>query len=71
MTWWTYVLAAFSVTATIANIHKRRWCFLAWLFTNCAWCLYNLSRHEYAAAGMFAVYAVLAAWGLAKWRKRG
>ena len=66
---WTWLLALASLIATIANIHKRRWCFAVWICTNLSWAVYDASIHEYSQSALFACYAVLAAWGIVKWRK--
>jgi len=66
---WTWPVAAASLIATVANIHKKRWCFAIWLVTNTTWCVYDLCIGAYAQSCLFAVYAGLAVWGLVKWRR--
>ena len=43
---WTWGIAALSLVGTVANIKKRKWCFVIWLFTNGAWCLYTAELDE-------------------------
>ena len=62
---WLVTLA--SLTATIANIYHRRWCFAVWLPTNLAWASYDLWKAAYAQAALMAIYAALSVWGLWKW----
>ena len=57
-----------SLIGTIANIYKKRWCFLIWLFTNSAWCIYDFSKGLYSQAFLFFIYTCLSVWGLIKWK---
>ena len=29
---WTWAVTAASIVGTVANIYKKRWCFIVWLF---------------------------------------
>lgn len=66
---WTYALTAASIIGTVANIYKKRWCFIIWLFTNGAWMIVDAYNGLYSQAILFAVYVVLAIVGIAKWRE--
>lgn len=65
---WTWLITLASITGVIANIYKLRWCFGVWLCTNCAWMIIDFLAGLYAQAFLFGVYALLAVWGLFKWR---
>jgi nicotinamide riboside transporter PnuC len=66
---WTIGVTIASLIGTIANIHKKQWCFAVWLFTNCFWCIYDFSKGLYSQSLLFFVYTGLAIWGLVKWRR--
>ena len=61
-------VAGLSVIATVANIHRRRWCFAVWAVTNAAWTVYDVAKTAYPQAALQAVYFGLAIWGLWAWR---
>ena len=63
------IITAVSITATIANAFKKRWCFIAWLFTNCFWCVYDFYIGAYSQSILFAVYFVISLIGLRKWKR--
>ena len=62
-------IVALSLTATVANIHKRRWCFLVWATTNAIWAAYDIHKTAYPQAALMGVYFCLAVWGWFKWKK--
>lgn len=64
----TWVVTVASLVGTVLNIKKRRECFAVWLVTNAAWTAYDGYIGAYAQAVLFAVYTVLAVWGLLEWR---
>ena len=66
---WLVTIA--SLIGTVANIHKRRWCFGVWAFTNAAWAIYDVHKGAHAQAALQAVYFGLSVYGLRKWRDRG
>lgn len=65
----SYIVTAVSIAATIANAFKKRWCFIAWLFTNAFWCAYDFYIGAYSQSILFAVYFVISVIGLRKWKK--
>ena len=67
---WTWLVTGASIVGVVANIYKRPWCFAVWLCTNSAWCLYDYAIGAYAQSALFAVYVLLAAWGLYQWRAK-
>jgi hypothetical protein len=68
--YWTYLITAASIIGTVANIYKKQWCFVIWLFTNSAWLVIDLMAGLYAQSVLFAVYIALSVMGLAKWGKK-
>lgn len=66
---WTWLITLASILGTIANIYKKRWCFIVWLFTNSIWMAVDFYQGLYAQAFLFAVYAMLAVWGLVQWKE--
>jgi len=64
---WTWLITAASIIGTVANIHRRRWCFGLWLVTNGAWTWIDLRAGLYSQAALMSVYVGLAIWGLVKW----
>jgi len=67
----TWLITALALVGVVLNIKKNRLCFIVWLFTNSAWCIYDYSIGAYAQSALFAVYTCLAVWGLIEWRKGG
>jgi nicotinamide riboside transporter PnuC len=66
---WTWFVTIASIIGTIANIYKKRWCFIIWLFTNSLWMIVDFYQGLYAQSFLFAVYVCLAVWGLIQWRR--
>jgi hypothetical protein len=66
---WTWLITAGAIVGTVANVYKKQWCFIAWLMTNSAWMIYDFSKGLYSQSFLFAVYVLLAVWGLIQWRK--
>lgn len=64
-----WLVAAASLTATIANIHHFRFCFCIWFFCNVAWTIYDIHKEAYSQAVLMGIYAVLAVWGYWHWSK--
>ncbi len=67
----TWLITLASLIGTVANIYKRRWCFIVWLFTNSFWCVYDIRIRAYPQAALMGVYALLAVWGLSQWGVKG
>jgi hypothetical protein len=66
---WTWLITAGAIGGTVANIYKKQWCFIVWLGTNSAWMIYDFNKGLYSQSFLFAVYVLLAVWGLIQWRK--
>jgi nicotinamide riboside transporter PnuC len=64
---WTWLLTVASIIGVVANIYMQPWCFAIWLFTNLAWMIVDWKKGLKSQAFLFAVYMVLAVWGLIKW----
>jgi nicotinamide riboside transporter PnuC len=63
-----WIVTALSIFATVANIHKKTWCFHIWLVTNTLWMLYDWYIGATAQSALFAVYVILAVYGIYQWR---
>jgi nicotinamide riboside transporter PnuC len=63
-----WILTLASLIATILNVQKKRLCFFIWIFTNTAWMITDFKKGLPEQAGLFAVYVVMAIWGLFKWK---
>jgi hypothetical protein len=63
-----WIITGFSLVATVANIHKKRWAFGIWACTNTLWAIIDWRACLYAQSALFMVYIGLALWGLWKWR---
>jgi nicotinamide riboside transporter PnuC len=66
----TWGVAVLSLAATIANIHKRRWCFAVWFATNATWAIVDAKSGIHAQAALQAIYAGLSVWGWLTWGKK-
>ena len=65
---WTWAITLASIIGTVANIYKQRWAFGLWLVTNFTWLIIDFRAGLYSQAFLFAVYVLLAVWGLYQWR---
>jgi len=63
-----WVVTGLAIIGVILNIKKRRQCFYVWVVTNTAWMIYDYSIGAMAQSALFAVYVVLALWGIYEWR---
>lgn len=64
-----WIMAIASIVGVVANIYKKEWCFVLWIFTNGFWCIYDLQCGLYHQSALFLLYFILAFWGLIKWAK--
>ncbi len=64
-----WIVTAASLVGVVANIKKKTWCFGIWFGTNSIWMIYDYSLGAYAQSALFAVYVILAIWGIYEWRK--
>ena len=65
---WTVTAA--SIVGTVANIHKRRWCFYVWACTNASWAVYDFWKGATAQGTLMTVYFCLSLWGLHTWGRK-
>jgi len=65
----TWLVAAFSLTATWLNIRRVRACFALWFCTNLAWAGYDFAHGLPAQGSLMLVYAALACYGYVAWGK--
>lgn len=64
----TWTLTALSIVGVILNIYKRRSCFAVWMVTNGSWCVVDFYMGIPAQGAMFAIYFLLAVWGMWRWK---
>lgn len=64
-----WIITILSILGVILNVKRRKECFIVWAFTNFAWMVYDFRIQAYAQSALFAVYFILAIWGLYEWRK--
>jgi nicotinamide riboside transporter PnuC len=64
---WTWLIAALSIAGVVLNVLHDSRCFVIWIFTNALWVLVDWRAKLYPQAAIFAVYFVLAVWGLIEW----
>lgn len=65
----TILITIASLIGTIANVYKKRWCFIIWLFTNAFWCGYDFYKGLYSQSVLFLIYFIISIIGIIKWRK--
>lgn len=65
----TWICTSFSLLGVILNIKKKRSCFYIWTVTNGIWAGVDFYKGIYAQALLFAIYFLLALWGIYEWRK--
>lgn len=61
------ILVALSIAGVVLNIYKKKICFIIWAITNFSWMLVDIYKEIYTQAFLFAVYFLLAIFGLYKW----
>ena len=63
-----WLVTSASLAATVANIHRKRWCFFVWVVTNALWAAYDVHKIAYPQAALQTIYCGLAMWGIYRWR---
>lgn len=66
---YTWLITIAAIIGTVANIYKKQWCFIIWLFTNFLWMAIDAAVGLYSQAALFAVYLLLSVWGLYQWNR--
>ncbi len=65
-----WVVTVLSLIGVVLNVKRKRICFAVWACTNAAWMVYDWHIGAREQAALFAVYLVLAFWGLWDWRQK-
>lgn len=65
---WSLMLAA--LVGVVLNIKKKQSCFYIWAVTNFSWMLVDFYKEIYAQSALFAIYFVLAIWGIWEWKQK-
>lgn len=65
----TWIVAILCLTGNVLVIRKSPWGFACWAVANVYLVAHNYAIQEFAQAFMFAVYFLLAVWGILAWRK--
>lgn len=65
----TWLLTIASLVGVVANIYRRRWCFLVWMVTNASWAAVDAIHGIWSQAALMAIYFGLAVWGWVRWRE--
>ena len=65
-----WIVTAASLIATVANIYKKRWCFIIWFMSNIVWAVTDFYYGIYSQAALMLIYTVLAVWGWYKWEEK-
>jgi hypothetical protein len=68
MTTLSWLIAVVALIGVVLNIQKRRIGFWFWIVSNAGNSVYAAHREAWSLAALFAVYFVLAIWGLIKWK---
>ena len=63
-----WIVTILSLTGVILNIKKKRLCFYIWAGTNFSWMVVDWIEGIYAQSTLFAVYFILAIWGIYEWK---
>jgi len=67
----SWIVSALALVGVVLNIYKRKECFYVWAVTNSCFGAYSFYKTAYSQSALFAVYFVLAIWGIYKWRSEG
>ena len=65
----SWIVTIASIVGVILNIRKNKLCFLIWSITNFSWMVIDFYYKLYSQSALFAVYFILAIYGLWKWEK--
>ena len=66
----TGILTLFALLGVVLNIKKKVACFYIWFFTNVSWCIVDFYKGIPMQSALFAIYAVLALYGIYEWREK-
>ena len=65
-----WLITILSIMGVVLNVKRVRACFHVWAVTNAAWMVIDITHGLYAQATLFAVYFLLAIWGIVEWRTK-
>jgi len=65
----TGLLTILALLGVILNIKKKIACFYIWFFTNASWCVIDFYKDIPMQGLLFAIYTLLAIYGIFEWRK--
>ena len=65
----TWIITILSIIGVILNIYKNKYCFMIWAVTNFAWMVIDYNAGIIEQALLYALFLILALWGLWKWIK--
>ena len=66
----TAVLTLLALIGVVLNIKKKVACFYIWFFTNLSWSVVDFYKGIPMQGFLFAVYTVLAVYGILEWRRK-
>ena len=61
------IITVLTIIGVILNIYKNKHCFIIWAFINFAWMIIDYNAELYSQSLLFALYFILAIWGIIKW----
>lgn len=64
-----WILTILSIFGVVLNAHRKRVCFLVWMFTNFCWMIIDFKQGIPEQGTLFFIYFLLAIYGWVKWRK--
>lgn len=70
MTYWLWLVFVFTIVGVVLNIKRNKWCFAVWAVTDFIWMIVDYKAGIYPQVAKYAVFFVLALWGLWEWRKK-
>lgn len=66
-----WFMSFWSLVGVYINIHKIKWCFVIWAFTNIVWAIVDFRAGIPEQGTLMSVYFLLAIYGLWNWHREG
>ena len=66
----SWVTSGASIVGVVLNIKHYHQCFIIWAFTNFTWMIIDFKMGLPAQGTLFAIYFILALWGIYSWRRK-
>lgn len=63
-------LTVLSLVGVWLNVKKRKECFYIWSVTNAVWAVVDFRAGLWEQGSLFAVYFIMAVWGVIEWTKK-